>query len=51
MQRRGLEWAFRVAQEPRRLLARYALTSPHAIYLLARSRSLAPPFEMVEKSR
>ena len=49
MQRSGLEWAFRVAQEPRRLLARYALTSPHAIYLLARSRSLAPRFEAAER--
>ena len=51
MQHSGLEWAFRVAQEPRRLFARYALTSPHAIYLLARSRSLAPPFEIVERRR
>jgi N-acetylglucosaminyldiphosphoundecaprenol N-acetyl-beta-D-mannosaminyltransferase len=41
MQHYGLEWAFRVAQEPRRLFWRYAVTSPHAIYLLARSRSLA----------
>lgn len=49
MQRSGLEWAFRVAQEPRRLFARYALTSPHAIYLLARSRSLAPPFEIASE--
>lgn len=51
MQRSGLEWAFRVAQEPRRLFARYALTSPHAIYLLARSRSLTPPFETAERRR
>ena len=49
MQHMGLEWAFRVAQEPRRLFARYALTSPHAIYLLARSRSLGPPFEIAER--
>ena len=42
MQRAGLEWAFRVVQEPRRLFLRYALTSPHAIYLLARSRQLSP---------
>ena len=40
MQRTSLEWAFRVAQEPRRLFWRYAVTSPHAIYLLARSRTL-----------
>jgi N-acetylglucosaminyldiphosphoundecaprenol N-acetyl-beta-D-mannosaminyltransferase len=45
MQRFSLEWAFRVAQEPRRLFWRYAVTSPHAIYLLARSRRLAPSFE------
>lgn len=42
MQRGGLEWAYRVMQEPRRLFWRYALTSPHAIWLLARSRSIAP---------
>ncbi|MBV9635825.1 MAG: WecB/TagA/CpsF family glycosyltransferase [Methylobacteriaceae bacterium] len=42
MQQACLEWAFRVAQEPRRLFLRYALTSPHAIYLLARSRRLSP---------
>jgi N-acetylglucosaminyldiphosphoundecaprenol N-acetyl-beta-D-mannosaminyltransferase len=41
MQQLGLEWAFRVMQEPRRLFWRYAVTSPHAIYLLARSRSLS----------
>jgi exopolysaccharide biosynthesis WecB/TagA/CpsF family protein len=45
MQRMSLEWAFRVAQEPRRLFWRYAVTSPHAIYLLARSRALAPAAE------
>jgi len=28
MQRNGLEWLFRLAQEPRRLAARYLLTSP-----------------------
>jgi len=50
MQRMSLEWAFRVAQEPRRLFARYALTSPHAIYLLARSRRLVPS-ETLERVR
>jgi len=34
MQRIGLEWLFRVAIEPHRLLMRYLVTSPHAIYLL-----------------
>ncbi len=45
MQRASLEWAFRVAQEPRRLFWRYAVTSPHAIYLLARSRTLGATAE------
>lgn len=31
----GCEWAFRIAQEPRRLWWRYAVTNPHAAYLLA----------------
>jgi len=39
MQQIGLEWLFRVMQEPRRQFWRYLVTSPHAIYLLARSRS------------
>jgi N-acetylglucosaminyldiphosphoundecaprenol N-acetyl-beta-D-mannosaminyltransferase len=51
MQRASLEWAFRVAQEPRRLFWRYAVTSPHAIYLLARSRTLAPAFETATEAR
>jgi N-acetylglucosaminyldiphosphoundecaprenol N-acetyl-beta-D-mannosaminyltransferase len=39
MQDAGLEWLYRVGREPRRLLARYALTNPHAAYLLlTRSR-------------
>ena len=42
LQRLCLEWAFRLLQEPRRLLVRYALTNPHAVYLLARSNSLVP---------
>ncbi|MBY6242069.1 WecB/TagA/CpsF family glycosyltransferase [Methylosinus sp. Sm6] len=36
MQQAGLEWAFRLAQEPRRLLRRYALTNPIALKLLMR---------------
>jgi exopolysaccharide biosynthesis WecB/TagA/CpsF family protein len=51
MQRSSLEWAFRVAQEPRRLFWRYAVTSPHALYLLARSRSLAPRFHPASERR
>jgi N-acetylglucosaminyldiphosphoundecaprenol N-acetyl-beta-D-mannosaminyltransferase len=34
MQRTGLEWLYRMLLEPRRLLVRYALTNPHAAYLL-----------------
>ena len=36
MQRAGLEWLYRIKEEPRRLLWRYAVTNPHAMYLLAR---------------
>jgi exopolysaccharide biosynthesis WecB/TagA/CpsF family protein len=39
MQGIGLEWAFRAATEPR-LIWRYAVTNPHALYLLARSHRL-----------
>jgi exopolysaccharide biosynthesis WecB/TagA/CpsF family protein len=39
MQDVGLEWLYRMAREPRRLFVRYALTNPHATYLLlTRSR-------------
>lgn len=34
MQSLGLEWAYRMAHEPRRLAYRYLTTSPHALYLL-----------------
>jgi exopolysaccharide biosynthesis WecB/TagA/CpsF family protein len=34
MQSAGLEWAFRLALEPRRLFWRYAVTNPVALYLL-----------------
>jgi N-acetylglucosaminyldiphosphoundecaprenol N-acetyl-beta-D-mannosaminyltransferase len=39
LQRAGLEWAFRLWQEPRRLAWRYLVTSPHALYLMI-TRSL-----------
>ncbi|MEA2981246.1 MAG: N-acetylglucosaminyldiphosphoundecaprenol N-acetyl-beta-D-mannosaminyltransferase [Alphaproteobacteria bacterium] len=45
MQEAGLEWMFRVLQEPRRLAWRYALTNPHAFYLLARTHTLGHAFE------
>jgi N-acetylglucosaminyldiphosphoundecaprenol N-acetyl-beta-D-mannosaminyltransferase len=34
IQAMGFEWAYRIAQEPRRLWRRYAVTTPHALYLL-----------------
>jgi exopolysaccharide biosynthesis WecB/TagA/CpsF family protein len=35
MQRYGLEWLFRLAQEPRRLWRRYLLLNPYYLFLLA----------------
>ncbi len=41
MQRAGLEWLYRMWQEPRRLFMRYLITNPHAIYrMLVATRSL-----------
>jgi N-acetylglucosaminyldiphosphoundecaprenol N-acetyl-beta-D-mannosaminyltransferase len=41
MQRWGLEWLHRLWREPRRLFWRYAVTNPHAAYLLlTRTNSL-----------
>ena len=34
MQVAGLEWLYRLRLEPRRLFRRYALTNPHALFLL-----------------
>ncbi|WP_363349855.1 WecB/TagA/CpsF family glycosyltransferase [Methylocystis echinoides] len=34
MQRRGLEWAFRLGLEPKRLAKRYLTTNPVAAFLL-----------------
>jgi N-acetylglucosaminyldiphosphoundecaprenol N-acetyl-beta-D-mannosaminyltransferase len=36
MQRSGLEWAFRLSQEPRRLWKRYLVGNPYFIWLVAR---------------
>jgi exopolysaccharide biosynthesis WecB/TagA/CpsF family protein len=36
MQRRGLEWAFRLSKEPRRLWRRYAQAVPLFVFLLGR---------------
>jgi N-acetylglucosaminyldiphosphoundecaprenol N-acetyl-beta-D-mannosaminyltransferase len=43
MQAAGLEWLYRAALEPRRLLYRYLTTNPHALYLLLTSPSHAVP--------
>jgi exopolysaccharide biosynthesis WecB/TagA/CpsF family protein len=44
MQSAGLEWLYRLAREPRRLFWRYAVTNPHALWLMAtRSRRDAAP--------
>jgi N-acetylglucosaminyldiphosphoundecaprenol N-acetyl-beta-D-mannosaminyltransferase len=37
MQRLGLEWLFRLAQEPRRLMRRYVVTNSRFVALVARS--------------
>ena len=34
MQAAGLEWAYRIYQEPKRLVGRYIRTNPHALFLL-----------------
>ena len=39
MQRAGLEWLFRLAQEPRRMLRRYAVTNMRFLWMLARARA------------
>jgi exopolysaccharide biosynthesis WecB/TagA/CpsF family protein len=39
MQRGGLEWAFRLASDPRRLARRYLLDSPRILPLLLRERA------------
>lgn len=36
MQERGLEWTYRIAQEPRRLLPRYLYTNPRFLYGVGR---------------
>ena len=41
MQRDGLEWAFRLASDPRRLARRYLLDSPRIVPLLLRERAAA----------
>jgi N-acetylglucosaminyldiphosphoundecaprenol N-acetyl-beta-D-mannosaminyltransferase len=43
MQETGLEWLHRLARDPQRLFWRYAISNPHALYLmLTRSRAVEP---------
>jgi N-acetylglucosaminyldiphosphoundecaprenol N-acetyl-beta-D-mannosaminyltransferase len=35
MQKASMEWLYRIKEEPRRLFWRYAVTNPHALFLLA----------------
>jgi N-acetylglucosaminyldiphosphoundecaprenol N-acetyl-beta-D-mannosaminyltransferase len=42
MQTAGLEWLYRVWREPRRLFWRYAVTNPHALFLLMTRTSSLP---------
>ncbi len=40
MQNVGLEWVYRLVNEPKQFFWRYATTSPHAIYLMIKHRAL-----------
>ena len=40
MQDNGLEWAYRLRQEPRRLARRYLVEGPPALTRIARTREL-----------
>src|SRR5712692_11463484 len=44
MQSAGLEWLYRLALEPRRLLYRYLTTNPHALFLLLTGSSQPPDY-------
>jgi N-acetylglucosaminyldiphosphoundecaprenol N-acetyl-beta-D-mannosaminyltransferase len=50
MQKRGLEWLYRISQEPRRLLPRYVKTNPRFVFSFARQyfaerRNASPPVD------
>ncbi len=44
MQSVGLEWLYRLALEPRRLLYRYLTTNPHALFLLLTGSTQPPEY-------
>jgi N-acetylglucosaminyldiphosphoundecaprenol N-acetyl-beta-D-mannosaminyltransferase len=50
MQSAGLEWLYRLALEPRRLLHRYLTTNPHALFLLL-TGSTQPPAHLPARWR
>jgi N-acetylglucosaminyldiphosphoundecaprenol N-acetyl-beta-D-mannosaminyltransferase len=37
-QRLGMEWAYRLIQEPRRMWKRYLVTNTHFLWILAKER-------------
>jgi exopolysaccharide biosynthesis WecB/TagA/CpsF family protein len=49
MQDAGLEWAWRICLEPRRLFWRYLTTNPRALYLLL-NRSFGPKSERTSRN-
>lgn len=51
MQRAGLEWLHRLWREPRRLFVRYAITNPHALYLLVTRTSSIVPSQRIWRRR
>lgn len=51
MRRTGLEWLHRLWHEPRRLFLRYAVTNPHAFYLLLTQTRSIPPAQIRWRSR
>jgi len=51
MQRCGFEWLYRLWREPRRLFWRYAVTNPHALYLLLTQTSSITPLYPLWKGR
>lgn len=51
MQRAGIEWLHRLWREPGRLFLRYAITNPHALYLLLTQTSSLPDSQSVWRGR
>jgi N-acetylglucosaminyldiphosphoundecaprenol N-acetyl-beta-D-mannosaminyltransferase len=49
MQATGLEWLHRIWREPRRLFWRYAITNPHALYLLLTRTGAVPTYVWSEE--